>query len=576
MNDTEYKTLIESLPPSVKSEAEDLLLQTIYRYKPLNVGLADATEESLKTTIDKLKGLLKVTAAGYVKLCAAVVKAFIIEYHRTKYPELDPEVYGHTLLAKSCLDELRSRLHEAGCKCLPTTDPLSYAIRFWPNHVRASSHPGEFNTDIYHAFSDERLFENWRTQFLLHPPSTPDPFKQHDPLPNSLLEVALSFGLSDLTTMILSQADLTANTKEALIPPNFQFPNATLIERLYYCVAQTNDESAYISLRSRLGKPPAQPQQFGALSRAILGRNWRIVRALLADGVDPMWPGRKPLTEKSGEQRQAFWPNVSFFQSRGLQGRRWDGQELVEWSDYGELEDDHTEEKWRNKARKYEPLTPVWAAIRMDDVDALRLMNEYGATANWEALLNRVTKGGYRRDQHGHTLKYIIHICDDTLWTANTELRTRKLFLVLRSLILGCWHEGVIKEVLSLGADPNADPIDDHGQLVSTPLFDAFKYMASAIRRDDDEYNDKSMRQHVEARGQTVRYLLEAGAKIDIYTRAFVRSHPHLQIVVDGVRRGDTWGEILAEFDNEYADESWVVVKKSMIEGMEMLDVSDS
>jgi hypothetical protein len=528
MNDTEYKTLIESLPPSVKSEAEDLLLQTIYRYKPLSVGLADATDVSLKTTIDKLKGLLKVTAAGYVKLCAAVVKAFIIEYHRTKYPELDPEVYGHTLLAKSCLDELRSRLHEAGCKCLPTTDPLSYA------------------------------------------------FKQHDPLPNSLLEVALSFGLSDLTTMILSQADLTANTKEALIPPNFQFPNATLIERLYYCVAQTNDESAYISLRSRLGKPPAQPQQFGALSRAILGRNWRIVRALLADGVDPMWPGRKPLTEKSGEQRQAFWPNVSFFQSRGLQGRRWDGQELVEWSDYGELEDDHTEEKWRNKARKYEPLTPVWAAIRMDDVDALRLMNEYGATANWEALLNRVTKGGYRRDQHGHTLKYIIHICDDTLWTANTELRTRKLFLVLRSLILGCWHEGVIKEVLSLGADPNADPIDDHGQLVSTPLFDAFKYMASAIRRDDDEYNDKSMRQHVEARGQTVRYLLEAGAKIDIYTRAFVRSHPHLQIVVDGVRRGDTWGEILAEFDNEYADESWVVVKKSMIEGMEMLDVSDS
>jgi hypothetical protein len=211
----------------------------------------------------------------------------------------------------------------------------------------------------------------------------------------------------------------------------------------------------------------------------------------------------------------------------------------------------------------------------MDDTETLQLIKETGAKVDWNALLTRIVNSNYRCDENGKALKYIIRVCNDEVWADAPGLRERRMFFLLRYLVLGHWHEGVIKEVLAIGADPNFKPIDECGKLVSTPLFDAFKYMIMQIKDDVDqiaalrririERDDKTVRQHVEKHGQIVRHLLEAGTKIDIDTRALVKSRPDMQIILDGFIRRASWDAILAELDGDDNDnEFWIVIEESM------------
>jgi hypothetical protein len=292
MDNSEYRKILDSRSSSLVSDTDDLLLKTICRYKPRYFG----TEETLplpqhfRKMMLELKGLLRITKSGHIQLTSENVKPVFIAYFEAKTAHSDAIAHGRTLLARACLNELRTSLPLVGLNSIPEIDLLSYAIRYWPYHVRASRKPEDFTEVICWLLWRQSRFAIWRAHFLAHPPSVPDPFRQHDPLPNSLLEVALSFGLSHLTSVCFSRPDLSPQLQVMKLPPDFKFPDPFLLEKFYYCIAQGNDNYAYYDIRRWIPGPPAQPKKYGALSRAILGGNKGIVRKLLSHGVDPTWP----------------------------------------------------------------------------------------------------------------------------------------------------------------------------------------------------------------------------------------------------------------------------------------------
>jgi hypothetical protein len=625
-----FLSLMDSLPEKLRDEAENLLLETICRFEPAYVGPWEEQDVEVAQTIKAVKGLLRVSRRGYVMPTTVDVVPFIKEYFAQKGRPWDVE--GHDLLAGDCLEQIQLAQDEPErWKMLMSGNgdknlrPLDYAVRYWMFHVRVWMHhvrtrsgsslcaEDEHAVAVFNALGTPSSFENWRkaaySPRLRTPKSLVSRFRQaitpqetttttaaasstfvtrYDPPPDTLLELLLATKNVLLANKLLLVEPRPTWWQLLPQPPNGQAADSLTKERLYYAVARSNDFCLYTALRRRIGPPAVRPRRFGALARATWEGAHTVMTALLEDGVERDWPESRTESERGGDGEGGvgggagggvpeFWPNYTFVGSRwkmtAVRPRAPDEDSSDEDENLVEMEDEDDEDP-RDAWRKRTPLTPLAAAIVRDDAQALIILKRHGLELDWEKRLDRATRAARSHrgpKQTSNIARYLIDVCVKEVWTNDPKIRAHKLFGVLRNSVLNK-AEDLVREALSNGADPNHEPKDKDGRLVSTPLNDAVRYMQSGIQ--GREYQDDiSMRQLVDEYGTIVRCLIEAGAKLDIYTRAFIKDYRHLQIIFEGYGRGDGWEKILDIIDQEFLDDTWVIVKKKTVKMMERENV---
>jgi hypothetical protein len=603
-----YISLMKSLTAEQREEAENLLLEMLCRFEPAYVGTTDKQDDKYAGSIRAAKNFVLINRHGYLVPKARNVFPFFREdFTKRGRPW---QAQGHSLLARRCLQEIRHaqdnpKIWERLAAGDKSVQPLGYAVRYWMDHVRlAWGETRDHSSLVLSALGSQTSFDHWREAYArssssskkltksrstvlwmsLSSASSPketSSFARFDGPPNSLLEVLLSAGLVLLARKLLNLEPPPSWWHReswwplSLSPPGPDTDTLTK-ERLYYAVANSNSLPLYAALRARIGPPAMRPVRYGALARAALAGSYDVMDALLQDSVDMEWPGSATRAEGQPE----FLPNHGFLPSpqRLMRAVR-PHKQLADDADYesdlycdgGNDDDDENDDKLEEESldprdawRIHTPVTPLAVAIVRDDAQALMVLKRHGLQLDWEKRLDRAISLACSPKRVTNIAGYLIGVCAQEVWVDDAQTRARKLFSLLRAAVSSQALE-LVNVTLSCGADPNFEPKDERGRLVSTPLNDAVRLMQRAVDCCESDDGDKSLRQMVNESGRMVWRLIEAGAKLDMYTRAFIRDHRHLQLIFEGYEHGKGWERILDDIDKEFLDETWVVVKKSTV-----------
>jgi hypothetical protein len=589
-----YLGIVLSINPTYRQRAENILLELAVRFEPQYVQPLESQPGTYTSKIlEHFKSLIKINDSNLLVPTAPDVQPFLEWYFGHRDPAW--RARGHSLVAKQCLDTLGYAI-----ECWPTLDKctqsskpvVQYAVKYWHKHLAASDNYGWDLIDVFlRVFREQEAFEKWRAAYWARPWTLPGRWEPCEPMPASLLEVLLSAGAESSAKFILEREDHDSLEPWWALPNRdndgsklwWALPNRDVElldetkERLYYAVAQTDSANLFEALKSRIGPPPREPKHFLALSRAALGGNRTIMRLLLWSGVDADCP--------MGQRRGAtdpytVWPNTTYLGERSFRSTRPTRRPLDKNENIQKLYNWRDEEAWKRSVKTNvkglrTPWTPLRAAFYVNDLDALEILRNAGVHANWEKEMKRILSADSQRVE---VLKWLIQVHCDEVWAHDNKLKVKKLYQLLKLSCSRVPNQNITSMILDMGANPNEEPVDEAGKMVSSPLNDAFIYMKHGIHMVSEGVDDngKSVRQIVEEKGQVVRALLEAGAKADIYTKAFVRDKKCLKLIMEVFEKTGQWEDVLNAIDNEYLDDTWIVLTKEKLSSMKLDDQMES